>query len=275
MYGDADAASSTDRSQRAPGAGQLPGQERGAKDGDRGRRPVRQLRVRDRRARPAVRDRGPAVDPGRGRRRSSPAAPPRPPACGPATGSSRSTASRSRASRSSRSWSGTARACRSAFTIERAGQKLDLPVTPRQTEITDRFGQVHRIGLIGVSRAGVEFQRSNPLLAMIEGGGETVHLIGGTLSALGEMIIGSRGHRGARRPVADRADVGRDRQGRRGAADLVHRRAVDQSRLDQPVPDSDAGWRPSAAVRRSRGCAAGRSTSAARRWPSASASRSC
>ncbi len=79
-----------------------------------------------------------------------------------------------------------------AFTIERAGQKLDLPVTPRQTEITDRFGQVHRIGLIGVSRSGVEFQRTNPLLAMIEGGGETFHLIGGTLSALGEMIIGSR-----------------------------------------------------------------------------------
>ncbi len=78
------------------------------------------------------------------------------------------------------------------FTIERAGQRLDLPVTPRQTEITDRFGQVHRIGLIGVSRSGVEFQRINPLLAMVEGGSETFHLIGGTLSALGEMIIGSR-----------------------------------------------------------------------------------
>ena len=78
------------------------------------------------------------------------------------------------------------------FTIERAGRTLDLKVTPRETEITDRFGHVHRIGLIGVSRSGVEFQRTNPLLALVDGGRETFSLIGGTLSALGEMIIGSR-----------------------------------------------------------------------------------
>jgi regulator of sigma E protease len=78
------------------------------------------------------------------------------------------------------------------FTIERAGEQLDLPVTPQLTEITDRFGQVHRIGLIGISRSGIEFQRSNPLLALVEGGGETFRLIGGTLYALGEMVVGSR-----------------------------------------------------------------------------------
>jgi regulator of sigma E protease len=78
------------------------------------------------------------------------------------------------------------------FTIERAGERLEVPVTPRLTELTDRFGQVHRIGLIGISRSGIEFQRSNPLLALVEGGGETVRLIGGTLYALGEMVVGSR-----------------------------------------------------------------------------------
>jgi regulator of sigma E protease len=78
------------------------------------------------------------------------------------------------------------------FTIQRAGQSLDLTVTPKQTEITDRFGTVHRIGLIGVSRSGVEFERSNPLLAVIEGAGETGRLVGGTLHALGQMIIGTR-----------------------------------------------------------------------------------
>lgn len=78
------------------------------------------------------------------------------------------------------------------FTIERNGETLDLPVTPRQTEIEDRFGQVHRIGLIGVSRSGIEFKRSNPLLAVVEGVTETGRLIGGTLYALGEMIVGSR-----------------------------------------------------------------------------------
>lgn len=78
------------------------------------------------------------------------------------------------------------------FTIERAGRTLDVKITPRETKVTDRFGYVHRIGLIGVSRSGVEFRRTNPLMALVEGGGETFHLIGGTLSALGEMIIGSR-----------------------------------------------------------------------------------
>ncbi|MGH6915982.1 MAG: M50 family metallopeptidase, partial [Geminicoccales bacterium] len=43
------------------------------------------------------------------------------------------------------------------FTIGRAGETLDLAVTPQLTEIEDRFGQIHRIGLIGVSRSGVEF----------------------------------------------------------------------------------------------------------------------
>jgi regulator of sigma E protease len=79
-----------------------------------------------------------------------------------------------------------------AFTIERAGQTLDLPITPHLAEIKDRFGQVHRIGLIGVSRSGVEFRRADPVFAVVEGVGETFYLIGGTLHALGQMVVGSR-----------------------------------------------------------------------------------
>jgi regulator of sigma E protease len=78
------------------------------------------------------------------------------------------------------------------FTIERADETLDLSVTPRLTEIEDRFGQIHRIGLIGVSRSGVEFRRADPVFAVVEGVSETFYLVGGTLYALGEMIIGSR-----------------------------------------------------------------------------------
>jgi regulator of sigma E protease len=78
------------------------------------------------------------------------------------------------------------------FTIERAGGTVDVEVTPRLTEIEDRFGNIHRIGLIGVSRSGVEFRRTNAVFALAEGASETVRLIGGTLYALGEMIVGSR-----------------------------------------------------------------------------------
>ena len=35
------------------------------------------------------------------------------------------------------------------FTIERAGERLDVRITPRLSQIEDRFGNVHRIGLIG------------------------------------------------------------------------------------------------------------------------------
>jgi regulator of sigma E protease len=78
------------------------------------------------------------------------------------------------------------------FTIERAGESSDVQITPGLSEIEDRFGNVHRIGLIGVSRSGVEFRRTNPVFALVEGTSETVRMIGGTLYALGEMIVGSR-----------------------------------------------------------------------------------
>ena len=52
---------------------------------------------------------------------------------------------------------------------------------------------MHRIGLIGVTRAGVEFRRSNPLMAVVQATGETGRMIGGTLYAVGQMIIGARG----------------------------------------------------------------------------------
>ncbi|HYZ27038.1 MAG TPA: RIP metalloprotease RseP [Geminicoccaceae bacterium] len=78
------------------------------------------------------------------------------------------------------------------FTIGRDGDRLEVPITPQLAEIEDRFGQIHRIGLIGVSRSGVEFKRSNPVFAVVEGVSETFSLIGATLHALGEMVVGSR-----------------------------------------------------------------------------------
>jgi regulator of sigma E protease len=79
------------------------------------------------------------------------------------------------------------------FTIARDGEAREFTVTPAASEIEDRFGNRHQVGLIGVSRAGVEYRRSNPLLALFEATAETGRMIGGTLYALGEMIVGSRG----------------------------------------------------------------------------------
>ncbi|MEM7020967.1 MAG: RIP metalloprotease RseP [Pseudomonadota bacterium] len=78
------------------------------------------------------------------------------------------------------------------FTIERAGEPIDLVVTPRETKIEDRFGQIHTIGLIGISRSGVEFRRLDPFSSLLQSSAETYRLITGTLHALGQIIVGSR-----------------------------------------------------------------------------------
>ena len=88
----------------------------------------------------------PAVNAGRGR--AGPARQPRgqPPACCRATGSWRSTAAPSRASRISRR---RARQRRPplTFTVQRDGKPVDLTVTPAMSDIVDRFGTHHQIGL--------------------------------------------------------------------------------------------------------------------------------
>ncbi len=78
------------------------------------------------------------------------------------------------------------------FGIEREGQPQEITVTPAMSEFTDRFGNKHQVGLIGVSRAGVEFRRSSPVTAIVDAFRETGKMIGGTLYALGEMVMGYR-----------------------------------------------------------------------------------
>jgi regulator of sigma E protease len=78
------------------------------------------------------------------------------------------------------------------FELERDGQPVFVDVTPRLSEITDRFGNTHSVGLIGVSRSGVEFRSSSPATALFEATAETYRMVAGTLQALGQMIIGSR-----------------------------------------------------------------------------------
>ena len=73
----------------------------------------------------------------------------------------------------------------------------------------------HEIGLLGIAR-----QRRRDTSAATRSSavgrpvGETWNLSATTLQAMWQMIIGTRGYRGARRAAAHRADVGRSRPGR-------------------------------------------------------------
>jgi len=78
-------------------------------------------------------------------------------------------------------------------TILRDGERLTVPVTPGRRELTDRFGNVQVIGLLGVSGGVPEYTRLDPATALAAGLSETVRLTEQTLVALWQMISGRRG----------------------------------------------------------------------------------
>jgi regulator of sigma E protease len=76
--------------------------------------------------------------------------------------------------------------------VKRDGQDVALDVTPQQTELTDRFGNVHHVGLLGIGRSGVDYVRRDPASAVWRAAEETWNLSTGTLTAVWQMIIGAR-----------------------------------------------------------------------------------
>jgi regulator of sigma E protease len=76
--------------------------------------------------------------------------------------------------------------------VRRDGQEMTLSVTPQMQEMTDRFGNVHRMGLLGIGRSGVDYVRRDPVTAVWRAAAETWNLSTGTLKAVWQMIIGAR-----------------------------------------------------------------------------------
>lgn len=75
----------------------------------------------------------------------------------------------------------------------RNGREVAVTVTPTVSEVTDRFGNIHRMGLLGISRAGTDHVVHDPATAVWQAGREILSMITGTLGAVGQMIEGSRG----------------------------------------------------------------------------------
>jgi len=76
--------------------------------------------------------------------------------------------------------------------LKRGDKDLDITVTPRITAFTDRFGNQHKIGLLGIERSGVNYIREDPVTAVWRAGQETLNLCTGTLQAVWQMILGMR-----------------------------------------------------------------------------------
>ena len=76
--------------------------------------------------------------------------------------------------------------------VLRENAEITLRVSPEVTEYKDRLGNVQRIGLLGITRSGVEYVRHGPFSAIVNATKETFAITGMTLKAVGQMIIGSR-----------------------------------------------------------------------------------
>ena len=79
-----------------------------------------------------------------------------------------------------------------AVVVGRDGAEVPLEITPAVKEETDRFGNVRRIGLMGIYGGNREFVRHGPVTAVWRAVRETVMLTGATLKAVGQMIAGTR-----------------------------------------------------------------------------------
>jgi regulator of sigma E protease len=76
--------------------------------------------------------------------------------------------------------------------IRRDGKLLTLNVTPSQTDVSDRFGNHYRQGLLGIGRSSIEYVRRDPASAVVQAVSETWGMSTATLQAMWQMIIGLR-----------------------------------------------------------------------------------
>ncbi|HUC50535.1 MAG TPA: RIP metalloprotease RseP [Xanthobacteraceae bacterium] len=78
--------------------------------------------------------------------------------------------------------------------VDRKGADVVLKATPVLKEVKDNFGNVHRIGILGISRSmdadDMKFQPVSPPQAVVMGVQETWFIIDRTLSYIGGVVVG-------------------------------------------------------------------------------------
>jgi regulator of sigma E protease len=78
--------------------------------------------------------------------------------------------------------------------IDRGGMRQTLRATPTLREMKDSFGNVHRLGVLGISRTNApedtRNERMGPFKAIAAGAGETWFVVERTLSYIGGVVAG-------------------------------------------------------------------------------------
>jgi regulator of sigma E protease len=83
---------------------------------------------------------------------------------------------------------------RIAVTVERAGKRVTIPVTTRSMEISDRFGNVSTIGLIGVEGNPTEprYEAVGPIEAVTLAVGQSVEIAQMMVTGIVQIVTGDR-----------------------------------------------------------------------------------
>ena len=78
--------------------------------------------------------------------------------------------------------------------VERGGVHVTLKATPQLRELKDNFGNVHKLGVLGISRSmapgDIKTQKVGPLAAVVMGAQETWFVVDRTLSYIGGVFTG-------------------------------------------------------------------------------------
>ena len=78
--------------------------------------------------------------------------------------------------------------------VERGGMHVTLKATPQLRELKDNFGNVHRLGVLGISRSmapgDIKTEKVGPLRAVVMGAQETWFVVDRTLSYIGGVFTG-------------------------------------------------------------------------------------
>ena len=77
--------------------------------------------------------------------------------------------------------------------IERKGEKQIVIMTPEVTSQTDRFGDKHLMGKIGIISDKLDYKKWSPIQAVQHAAIETWDMSASTLRGVGQMIMGTRG----------------------------------------------------------------------------------
>jgi regulator of sigma E protease len=80
------------------------------------------------------------------------------------------------------------------FVVERGGAQVKLLATPRLTEQKDRFGNVYRVGLLGIKAPDapedIKHHPLGPIAAIGEAAKQTWFVVDQTFSYLGKLVVG-------------------------------------------------------------------------------------